>query len=141
MPTGSRQQVLLVDTSAAVPLVSDEHAHHEEVFAALADLELGLAGHAAFETFSVLTRRPLPLRMSAQAAVELLEDNFPHSAYLSPEASKAVLSRLARTGIAGGAVYDALVAATAVEHGLTLVTRDRRALPTYQELGADVRLL
>lgn len=44
-------------------------------------------------------------------------------------------------GIGGGAVYDALVAAVAIEQGLPLVSRDQRALPTYQAMGADLVLL
>jgi predicted nucleic acid-binding protein len=43
--------------------------------------------------------------------------------------------------IAGRSIYDALVGATAVEHHLTLVSRDRRALSTYQTLHVDVELL
>ena len=38
-------------------------------------------------------------------------------------------------GIAGGAVYDALVGATAIDHGCTLATRDRRAVDTYRLRG------
>ena len=41
----------------------------------------------------------------------------------------------------GGAVYDALVAAAAVHHGLPLVSRDQRALDTYRTLGLDVEFL
>ena len=43
--------------------------------------------------------------------------------------------------IAGGAVYDALVAATAREARVTLLTLDRRAIATYRLLGADYRLV
>jgi predicted nucleic acid-binding protein len=38
-------------------------------------------------------------------------------------------------------VYDALVGATAVEHGLKLATRDQRALVTYRALQVDVEAL
>jgi predicted nucleic acid-binding protein len=38
-------------------------------------------------------------------------------------------------GIAGGAVYDALVGAAAVEHGVPLMTRDRRAADTYRRIS------
>lgn len=34
-----------------------------------------------------------------------------------------------------------VVGAAAVEHGLTLVSRDRRALDTYRELGVQVEML
>lgn len=44
-------------------------------------------------------------------------------------------------GIGGGAVYDALVAAAAIEHGLPLVSRDQRALQTYQTMGAELVLM
>jgi len=35
-----------------------DHEHHETTFEALAHRRLGLSGHAAFETFSVVTRLP-----------------------------------------------------------------------------------
>jgi len=38
-------------------------------------------------------------------------------------------------------VYDALVGAAAVQHGLTLVTRDRRAADTYRRLDVTFVLL
>jgi hypothetical protein len=43
---------------------------------------------------------------------------------------------LSRFGIAGGAVYDALVALAAVERRATLATRDVRAEATYDMIGA-----
>jgi predicted nucleic acid-binding protein len=38
-------------------------------------------------------------------------------------------------GITGGAVYDALVAATAAEHDAELLSCDRRAAATYERFG------
>ena len=38
----------------------------------------------------------------------------------------------------GGAVYDALIAATAREAGATLLTLDARAVRTYRAVGADI---
>ena len=52
-----------------------------------------------------------------------------------------LLDLAAAEGITGGAVYDAIVAATAVEGGATLLTRDRRAVETYRRVGADYRVL
>jgi predicted nucleic acid-binding protein len=49
-----------------------------------------------------------------------------------------VLGRLAETGIAGGAVYDALVAAAAARHQVSLATRDLRALRTYRAFDVEV---
>lgn len=141
MPTSDSQVEMLVDTSAAVALVVSDHEHHDHVFAALEDAELGLSGHAAFETFSVLTRLPSPLRRTPRSARRLLTDNFPHTRFPSTAATDDLFDRLATLGIAGGGVYDALVGATAAEHALPLATRDHRALDVYQRLDVEVRLI
>lgn len=131
----------LLDTSVAIALLVQDHAHHESTFAALADRRLGLAGHAAFETFSVLTRLPSSSRLAPGAAQRLLTANFPHSRFLSDERSASLLATMADYGIAGGSVYDALVGATALEHDRTLISRDRRALDTYRALGVKTEIL
>jgi predicted nucleic acid-binding protein len=140
MPT-SADPGLLVDTSVAVALVVSDHEHHALVAEALADVRLGLAGHAAFETFSVLTRLPSPLRRTPHAVGRLLAANFPASRFLDETATSALLDRVPALGIAGGGVYDALVGATAAHHGLRLATRDRRAIDTYRVLDVDLRIL
>jgi predicted nucleic acid-binding protein len=132
---------LLVDTSVAVALAVADHAHHDETVRALEGLTLGLAGHAAFETFSVLTRLPPPARRTPRAVTRLLGANFPRSRFLGAATAVALLERLPALGIAGGAVYDALVGETASEHELGLATRDRRALETYRALNVRVQLL
>lgn len=132
---------LLLDTSAAVAFVAADHAHHEVTFERLNGHDLGLAGHAAFETFSVLSRLPAPTRLTPAAVHRVLAANFPYTRFLSARRAAALFDALARHRIAGGSVYDALVGAAAVEHAATLVTRDRRALDTYRELGASVELL
>ncbi len=141
MPTSAEQPVCLLDTSAAIAFLVGDHKQHDATFDALADRELGMAGHAAFEAFSVLTRMPPPARRTPAAARRLLLSNFPHTRFLSQQQAETLLDALAGYPIAGGSVYDALVAAAALEHGRTLVTRDRRALATYRELGADVEML
>jgi len=99
---------------------------------------VGLAGHAAFETYSVLTRLPPPARRTPAAVTRLLTANFAETRHLSPRSAAALLERLAAEGIAGGSVYDALVGAVAIEHALPLGTRDRRALDIYRALGVSV---
>jgi predicted nucleic acid-binding protein len=69
---------------------------------------------------------------------QILAANFPRSRFLSAEATAALLDRLAESNVAGGAVYDALVGAVAVQHQLPLVTRDDRALDVYRALGVEV---
>lgn len=44
-------------------------------------------------------------------------------------------------GIAGGAVYDALIAATAAEHRAELLSWDRRAAANYERYGVRFALL
>lgn len=136
-----RRQDLLVDTSVAVALMVADHEHHDDTFDALQGRRLGLAGHAAFETFSVLTRLPGPARRTPATVARLLAQGFPHSRFLGADASRSLLRRLDSIGIAGGSVYDALVAATAAEHGLALASRDRRALETYRALDVVVERL
>lgn len=88
-----------------------------------------------------MTRLPPPARRTPATVSRLLVANFPHSRFLGARAAAALLADLDAKGIAGGAVYDALVAATAVEHAVTLATRDERALDTYRALDARVERL
>ena len=133
--------ILLLDTSSAIALIIDVHEGHEATFQAVRGHILGLAGHAWFETYSVLTRLSIGLRLSPAAAHRLLAQDFPATVFLSGAAMVDLIEEIAQQGIAGGAVYDALVAIAAREHRLPLVSRDRRARPVYEALGVDVRFL
>ena len=139
MPMGPPE--LLVDTSVAVALVVADHDDHDAVVAAIGARRLGLAGHAAFETFSVLTRLPPPARREPKVVDQLIRASFPASRFLGAEETAALLDRLAGLGIAGGAVYDALVGAVAVAQGLPLATRDARAADVYRTLDVEFELL
>jgi predicted nucleic acid-binding protein len=141
MPDAGSGPDLLVDTSVAVALVVADHEHHEAALRALGNQRLGLAGHAAFETFSVLTRLPPPARRSPATVARVLAVGFPHSKFLGVRTATSLLAEVAALGIAGGAVYDALVGACAREHGLALATRDARAVETYRALGVPVELV
>lgn len=136
-----RKPDALVDTSAAVPLLVADHDAHEDTWRALHARELGLAGHAWFETFSVLTRLPGASRRDAATVNRLLSGNFPHSRFLDEASSVSLTGELAALGVSGGAVYDALVAAAAAHHRLPLVSRDRRAAETYRAFDLEVELL
>ena len=137
MPTSDDRPELLIDTSVAVALAAAGHEYRHST----KDAVSGLSGHAAFETFSVLTRLPPPNRRTPHAVARLLAHNFPGSRFLSAQGAERLHTRLASLGIAGGAVYDALVAAAAAEHGITLATRDRRAAETYRALDIDFELI
>jgi len=132
---------VLVDTSAAVPLVLASHEAHEATTDALDGRVLGLAGHSWFETYSVLTRLPSPARRGPADVARLLRENFPASVFLDAAATASLASRLAAMDVSGGAVYDALVGEAAVRAALPLATRDRRAESLYRQLGVAVELL
>ena len=60
---------------------------------------------------------------------------------MSARAYRKFLLELPERAIAGGAAYDALVAATAAAHGAELITCDRRAAALYERYGVRARLL
>jgi toxin FitB len=138
MPTDTEPEqrpVLLLDTSAAIALVVEDHEAHAATLAAVRGRRLGLAGHAWFETYSVLTRLPGDLRRSPADAERLIAHDFPERAFLDGAETAVLGKELARLGISGGSVYDALVCAAARHHDHPLLTRDARARPTYDAMG------
>jgi predicted nucleic acid-binding protein len=139
--TAAEPTEVLVDTSVAVAIILADHQDHHETVKAVSGLYLGLAGHAWFETYSVLTRMPPGVRRSPADVQAILDHDFPATRFLEAREQAALQGELSRVGIAGGAVYDALVGAVARSHGLTLLSRDRRAMSTYGALGVDVRLI
>ena len=100
-----------------------------------------LAGHAAFEAYSVLTRMPVGRRLGPSDAATALERNFGAPCLLGVRETQALLSRLGELGVVGGAVYDALVAEAARVHGRTLLSLDWRAERTYRAVGVEFELL
>lgn len=130
-----------VDTSVAVPLLVRSHQHHADVVRWWGGQELTLSGHALPETYSVLTRLPGDARLSASDAARLLDARFTTPLTLSGQAARVVHATLSGLGLAGGAVYDGLVALAAKEHGMALATRDARARGTYDAVGVNVILV
>lgn len=127
-----------LDTSVAIPLLVQTHEAHPAVDRWCQGREVALSGHALAETYSVLTRLPGDLRLAPADAARLLGERFVVPLHLGPETAGRLPQTLSRLGVAGGAVYDALVALAAVEHDATLATRDARAKPTYEAVGARV---
>ncbi|MDQ6775309.1 MAG: PIN domain-containing protein [Actinomycetota bacterium] len=127
-----------VDTSVAVPLLVQPHQAHAAVVRWWDGREVALSGHALAETYSVLTRLPGDLRLAPADAARLVAERFVEPLVLGADIAARVPDRLSRLGIAGGAVYDALVALAAVEHDANLATRDIRAKATYDTVGARV---
>jgi predicted nucleic acid-binding protein len=96
----------------------------------------------ALESYSVLTRLPPPHRVAAGLVGEFLAATFREPALTLPSRQQTSLVELAiGEGVTGGGIYDALVAATAKHAGATLLTRDHRAVPVYEVVGAAYELL
>jgi toxin FitB len=127
-----------VDTSVAVPLLVRSHHDHAAVAGWWNGQEVALSGHALAETYSVLTRLPGDARLAPADAARLLSARFSSPLVLSSARSRKLPDTLSRLGIAGGAVYDALVALAAKEHEVALATRDARARGTYDAVGVRV---
>ena len=127
-----------LDTSVAIALLVQTHSEHAAIVRWWAGREIALCGHAVAETYSVLTRLPADLRLAPADAARLIAERFAEPLILGPKVGSHLPDVLGSLGIAGGAVYDALVALAAREHGASLATRDVRAKPTYELVGANV---
>jgi predicted nucleic acid-binding protein len=130
-----------VDTSVVVAAFASWHEGHSAAQLALRK-QPRLPAHVALEVYSVLTRLPPPHRAAPGVVVSFLEDRFRSPVLLLPaEEHFDLLHTATHLGITGGALYDALVAATAKQAGATLLTRDRRAVRTYEALNATYELV
>lgn len=139
MPTSAKRYA--ADTSVAIAALDAAHGAHEVCRRAVQDRRPGLAGHAAFETMSVLTRMPGQLSIEATIAGDLIGRVFPTVYWLDGAASARLMRRLGTVGVAGGAIYDALVGEAARINECVLLTRDMRARRTYDLLGVNYELI
>lgn len=133
--------MIAVDTSVSVAAALPWHEAHAAALAALPGTKTTLLAQVGLETYSVLTRLPPPQRVPASLARDYLSEMFTLPPLtLSADGVRRLLDLAAAEDITGGAVYDALVGATAQEAGATLLTLDRRAVATYQLLRVNYRL-
>ena len=123
------------DTSVVVAAFASWHEHHARARKALDD-GLALIDHCALETYSVLTRLPLPHRCTGTVVRDFLRLRFAEPFLcLDDRAYKNFVLELPEHSITGGAAYDALVAVTAAAHSAALVSCDRRAAAVYETYG------
>jgi predicted nucleic acid-binding protein len=134
--------MIAMDSSVVIAALSSWHPAHKVSSAAMRDGERALPAHAAFETAAVLSRMPEGYRTTAAVVLDAIERAF-HGPWLTldAESARACLAKAVAGGIRGGALYDALIAATAHEHGATLISADRRARKAHEAMGAEVRYL
>ena len=129
------------DSSITIAALVADHEARELAEDALKQCTTTIA-HVAIETYSVLTRLPPPRRLTSADAAALVNARLP-ATYATLDASMHAKAptRLAAAGVSGGAAYDGLIALTALEHNLELLTRDGRAERTYRALDVPYRLL
>lgn len=132
-----------------IATVSHWHAHHERAVAEInrrlhAGESMIVAAPALVEAYSVLTRLPAPYRLAPRAASDLLRASFLDNAAsviaLDAESYVQLVERAVREGVAGGRIYDAVIAAcgrvAAAEVLLTFNDRDFAPL-----VGRDVMIV
>ena len=138
---GKHPTVTVVDTSVVIAAFASWHEQHD-VADDTVSTGVQLVAHCAIEALSVLTRLPPPHRAPGHLVRDFLSARFPSPCVvLDANGYSALIPRLVELGISGGAVYDALIAATASAASATLVTCDRRAVQVYDRLGVDYKLL
>lgn len=83
-----------------------------------------VAGHAVTETYSVLTRVPPQFRLDPVETMDLIRIDFLERATVAalPGADYVTaLMSFAERGIAGGRIYDAIIATTAIVAGASVL--------------------
>ena len=133
--------MIAVDTSVVVAGFASWHEGHPSAAAALARRPR-VPAHVLVEAYSVLTRLPPPHRAPANLVAAFLAERFPEAPLVLPaRAHHELIATSAGTGLAGGAIYDALIAATARHAGAKLLTRDERARSVYERMRVRFELV
>lgn len=122
----------LFDTSVIIAALVEAHPMHQRAFPWLKQakekgLELIIAGHTVAELYAVLSTLPTKPRITPAVAWRLIHENIQAVAKivsLTAAEYSAVIKKISEMGLAGGIIYDALIAKVAekskVERLLTL---------------------
>lgn len=123
---------ILFDTSVIIAGLVEAHPMHKKAFPWLRQakaimFELIVASHTIAELYAVLSTLPIKPRITPLIAWKLINENIePNSKIISLTAGeyKSVVRQMSESGLAGGIIYDALIAKVAqkskVERLLTL---------------------
>lgn len=137
---------LLFDTSSLVAAFVQSHPAHTAAWEWLQETLEGAHGglvatHTLAELYAVMTRLPLRPAIPPTVALRLIQENLEgfQTIALSATDYRAVLRRLEKLNLAGGAIYDALIAQAALkvkaERLLTLNSGH------FRRLGQDVEAI
>jgi predicted nucleic acid-binding protein len=137
----------LFDTSVIVSGIVESHPMHSKCLpwlqrAIAGDFECVVVTHTLAETYAVLTTLPVKPRISPLVAQKLVYTNLEALAKFVPLTIadyRATIERMAKLGLSGGTVYDALIATVAqrlsVDKLLTLNLDDfRRVWPEGKQV-------
>lgn len=114
------------DTSVLVPVLIEDHIHHERSLAAFrrADPNTSCcAAHSLAEVFATITRLPAPYRASGEQAILFLESVEERVTLVSLEGREYLraIRRAAADGVLGATIYDALLATCALKAGAQII--------------------
>ncbi|HXN39044.1 MAG TPA: PIN domain-containing protein [Solirubrobacteraceae bacterium] len=130
------------DSSVVIAALAPWHEVHHAARDALQAEKVGLPAHVALETTSALSRMPQGRRIAPGVVLEALERAFPDAwLTLTGGEQRQALRNAVDAGVRGGALYDALIAATAIQNDAQLLSADGRARATYDTMGVRTRYL
>jgi predicted nucleic acid-binding protein len=133
--------VLTCDTSVVVAGLNAWHPQHALARPRLRAVSW-LPAHVLAESISVLSRLPHGRAVPMSDAIRLVRSIAEGRARQLPaERYLVTFTAVGSAGLGGGAVYDALVGATAREHNAVLLTLDRKAQRTYTAVGTSFELI
>jgi len=132
--------IISADSSLLIPALAPAHPQHAQCRPYLGQIQV-LVAHTVLETYSRLTTVREGITLRADLVAEVLRSLRLPTVQLPAEEYVSLVGVLASAGRAGGAIYDAQIAATAKHHGLKLLSRDHRAAATYALIGAEVELI
>ena len=129
------------DSSVLVAAFLADHENHEASLAAFAGASVKngyCAAHSLAEVYAILTRLPVSHRVAGEHALLFVEEicGRLNLVELTGRQYQAVITHSARTGIAGGAVYDALILQCAVKvRAETILTWNLR---DFRRIAPDI---
>ena len=129
--------MIAADTSVLVPALLGSHEFHDACHESAGLIDAAIA-HVLVETYAVLTRLPQPYTVPPVQASAAIRSYASPTIALPPDETADALDRFVIARARGGSTYDALIGAIAAHHGASLLTRDERAVETYERLGVDV---
>ncbi len=122
------KKVFAVDANCLIAAISPWNEHHAHALATLQGRlargeQMSISVQALTESYSVLTRVPVPFNLLPAAAWEALEIYVQSGTVFSMDSDShlALLRRLAKAGVAGGRTYDAIIGECARQAGATVL--------------------